>query len=521
MNDFNSRGRSRTQAANAVIDLFTKHSGMQVDLTLNKNFSSYTTSANLLTTQDSLLAVLSSQSTPFTDLPFMEKIWTAVDSIGWPAEAFTTLLHHSDPSMVAIASNDRGKTALHWAAAHFGTWRKEFYTGSRLLMLPVLDSANAQRIVANKAESYELLISDLTKRGADVYTLWHDAPLPSGANKSYVKSPFLSFLDGLNKYHSWDFQSLADAICRWGQIITISGQSLREYTATENRFLSSDHCIDTYYTEGNGRKYQNFTPVKLVVSKAPTLALHIADVTTIPVWVSVSANIPGAWPASSRLPSSIIWTPDTEDEQHGFKWASAPEVTKLSISYLVGSKPPPCDSLLATTALDWDQRGRRQRFDRSQDDNDQVAILMARELQLVRRARESGRRRTASNPPARIYKFEAIRDDIPFSSIAPIHKCPLDSRWSVYTDVERPTIEYWPVQWRKCMRGDCHKWTGHSYPRQRYRDWEDWLLRNEDLIPAARRFAKRFCPDFMWMVEETSQRATERAQLAMGPMRPP
>lgn len=49
--------------------------------------------------------------------------------------------------------------------------------------------------------------------------------------------------------------------------------------------------------------------------------------------------------------------------------------------------------------------------------------------------------------------------------------------------------------------------------------WECSLLHNEDNVPTARRFAERFYPDQIDVVEATSERATQRARLAMGPQR--
>jgi hypothetical protein len=51
--------------------------------------------------------------------------------------------------------------------------------------------------------------------------------------------------------------------------------------------------------------------------------------------------------------------------------------------------------------------------------------------------------------------------------------------------------------------------------------WEADLLWNESHNQVARRFAQRFLPQHLNIVETTSARATERAQLAMGPARPP
>jgi hypothetical protein len=47
------------------------------------------------------------------------------------------------------------------------------------------------------------------------------------------------------------------------------------------------------------------------------------------------------------------------------------------------------------------------------------------------------------------------------------------------------------------------------------------MLGDERHAQVARRFAQQFHPQCLEMVEETSARATERAQLAMGPARPP
>jgi hypothetical protein len=50
--------------------------------------------------------------------------------------------------------------------------------------------------------------------------------------------------------------------------------------------------------------------------------------------------------------------------------------------------------------------------------------------------------------------------------------------------------------------------------------FEGWFLRSEDHVHVAKRYAQKFCPERMHIVEETLERATDRARLAMGPKRP-
>ena len=49
------------------------------------------------------------------------------------------------------------------------------------------------------------------------------------------------------------------------------------------------------------------------------------------------------------------------------------------------------------------------------------------------------------------------------------------------------------------------------------RDFVSWFLREERHVDVAMRFAAKFCPELMGVVEKTLERATERARLAMGP----
>ena len=50
--------------------------------------------------------------------------------------------------------------------------------------------------------------------------------------------------------------------------------------------------------------------------------------------------------------------------------------------------------------------------------------------------------------------------------------------------------------------------------------WEMWLLNSEGHHFVARKFAERFFPHLIYIVDRVLERATYRAQLAMGPKRP-
>jgi len=115
------------------------------------------TSLALLLTSDSFRIVLKSQQTSFIEISFEKRFTQAINSIGWPADAFLTLLHHSDPMEIAHKTNAHGKTALHWAAAHLGEW---------------LRRSGWPRHPEEKVEEYGKLVSRLIRMGADVHALW-------------------------------------------------------------------------------------------------------------------------------------------------------------------------------------------------------------------------------------------------------------------------------------------------------------------------------------------------------------
>lgn len=227
----------------------------------------------------------------------------------------------------ATTSNIRGKTALHWAAAHSGEWLRRWRAGG-ILRLP--------EFLAN-AQSYSTLATQLIVVGADVHAIWQDPAFynnsingkesSSCTEEAEVEiidfSPLMSFLRGtshgtslmwLSCERTWDEAGLADAVLKWGQMVVRSGRFIVEYVAAENEVLRSQRLIV------KGSKVWSFCPVELVSSEETLLAVRVVDVTKSAVWKAEPLPTPGAWPASSRLPQTVIWEPCTIDDQYAFRW---------------------------------------------------------------------------------------------------------------------------------------------------------------------------------------------------------
>jgi hypothetical protein len=114
-------------------------------------------------TEASFRVILASQLTPFATLSFAQKFPKAINAIGWPVSGFVDLLLRPEPTKTVAHADKDGKTALHWAAAHFGEWSCAYHCYPGV----ALEHDEPRK----RAESYRSLASELVGMGSDVHAL--------------------------------------------------------------------------------------------------------------------------------------------------------------------------------------------------------------------------------------------------------------------------------------------------------------------------------------------------------------
>jgi hypothetical protein len=490
-----------------------------MDLDLRDSLRQRVVRYSIVHTMTSFKIVLASQPTSFLDLSFKQRFNTTLASFGWPADAFLALLHDHDPAELARMTTENGKTALHWAVTHFGTLLRD--AGS------ISHASSRWR----SAQSFASLASRLISMGADVHALWHAVdeimclcPLQC--------DPFLCFLGGafIGSYYPWDETGLARAVDLWGRMLVDGGLNLSGYVKDENKYLRSFQSAELSVSARNERGW-SFVPRKLLVSEESTLLLEVIDFPYVDTWKEEATLTPGAWPISPTLPDTIMWYPEEGDNRDGMRWVWAGSVYMAPTSHERKLANTNQESQGTNDLLD---KARRRELGSIQDDHGLVSLLLGQREELYQKARGTPNRRRASSCPPFLDTFEVSSGrrtyitrrmyiQTPSGCGFTIHKCPLDSRWR----------RCWRnTQWRSCMRGQCQEdimpfpWGEYHEgfrrsPPSWYEDdsFEGWFLRNEAYSHVARRYAEKFCPERMHIVDRVQERATQRALLAMGPKR--
>jgi hypothetical protein len=493
----------RRQCVEDFYRLFVSENNMNVDFRDGEpnefSPSRWGGGQDLLLTVSSVRDILNGQSFDFDRLPFQQRFSTAVRSTGWPAEIFLSIFRHDDPASLAAAATEYGTTALHWAAAHLGAWT----------MRALQDRSNED--CSDAVDSYQRLVLELVRMGAEPHAIRQvTADIHSPMYPSLVREdPFVSFLSGLNvRGRAFDQKNLARAVHLWGQTITESGYSLQDYADAENLYLANLRHVSRC------ANLLAYIPVSVAVNEDSILQIRLVSVTYIVIWRAYPTEIPGAWPVWSDLPGIITWEPTEEDIMDGFQWVrtqrleleSAPRFADLTeeadVAYLVRNE-------LHEARAKW--------FNGVQDDHGPIAMMMARASTSNSHAyRQHVRRRSASAPPPGSFEHavDLERDRQPSRpgsrSWAPsVQKCPFDGRWGACST----------SHWRWCMRGDLHNTpeagtnTTFPYIWDWHFTWECSFLLDEDHTGLAVRFAERFRPEQVHMVEDVIRRAEERKAL--------
>jgi hypothetical protein len=492
----------------AFYQLFVGEHNLEIDLLNHHTFEDF---YQLIHTKTSFGVVLASQPTPFADLSLAQKFSATIEAVGWPADTFATMLHSHDPTEVVTQTTEEGKTALHWAAAHIGEWLSRF------------KNIHGSPYFSRKIESYEQLASDLIRMGANVHALWHEEIAWSSGIRSFRNyDPFLSLFKGVDiksRYH-WDQSCMAQAVSLWGRVLVEGGVNLHEYIVTENEFLKSIEWSDIDIPSSpayNGR----LDPAKLFLRSDSTLAVIIRDIPCVTVWKARATHVPGAWPASPLIVDTIVWLPGATDESYGFEWAPSDTIevnTKPGLNQIdAPDMSSGSDELLHDLIIDAEPR-----HSRSHDDHGTVAMVLSHEIRSRQQVswRHSSGPRASSAPPPQDYKARLGADWTNRAVYMPsgwrftLHKCPLDLRWH-----KRSLCLSFSDCRRDCMQERCHDL--RISDREEYSNtFEWWFLRNEGHVHVAKRYAQKFCPEQLHIVEATLERVTDRARLAMGPKRP-
>jgi hypothetical protein len=449
----------------------------------------------LLLTVSSLRDILNGQSVDFDSLPFEYRFSTAMESTGWPAEIFLSIFRHDNPVSLVTAVDDRGSTALHWAAAHLGAW-----------MMRALE-LEWRGDCFDMVESYQRLVIKLIRMGANLHAL--DRP-------KYMRAdPFVSFLESLGNRLS-DQKSVASAVRLWGQTITESGHSLKDYANTENRYLADLRHL-CFCNNG-----QNFFPVSIAVNDDSVLQVELVNVQYIKVWRAWPIETPGAWPVRLDLPDVITWSPAEEDVEDGFRWTRTRSLELKSTPRFVELAER---SDVAHLVKEDFREARAKWFNGVQDDHGPLALMAAQNLKSNSNAyRQHVQRRSASAPPPgsleHVVEFKRDRQTRGGASgsqvVTSISKCPFDGRWGACGTLRSLSER----RWRSCMRGDHHKTpevrtdTAYPCPWDWYCTWEHSFLFDDDHdTGTAERFAQRFRPERLPIVQATMRRAKERRAL--------
>jgi hypothetical protein len=458
-------------------------------------------------TNTSFGVVLASQPTPFADLPLAKRFSATIEAAGWPADAFEAMLRHHDPVEVVTQTAEDGKTALHWATAHLGEWLR-------------LEHVNYESLyISRRIESYAKLASELVRTGAEVHALWRATNSPFASIPSLQRyDPFVVLLKGigLETQIYWDRSGMARAVSVWGQVLVEGGVHLDNCIMNENEFLRTIEWSHVSIPS-RGVHGGHLVPARLSIVEESTLAVEILEIQCVTVWKAQATHVPGAWPIAPLIVDTIMWIPGAIDECYGYSWVDTDTIyvrTKPgrnqigALSTSGGYDELPHDSIIDVVLERWKEQA-------SQDDHGRVARVLGQEM----RSRHSGRR-ASSAPPLQDHRAIlgadwANRDVyMPSGWGFTLHKCPLDLHWYK----RRRYMDSSDFR-RDCMQGRCHE-VFISGEHNDAATFEGWFLRNEDYVHVAKRYAQKFCPERMHIVEATLERVTDRARLAMGPKRP-
>lgn len=423
--------------------------------------------SNSLLTDEALREVIMSQTVPFNQWHPIDRFCAAVNARGWSAEAFVKLVDAASDVQLAQWKDRQGRTALHWAAEHFGCWmsRPAGFAMSR---------------------QYGELCMILIVNGAD-----------RNALDSEKRTPFVCLLRALHTGMAYWLESdLCDAVAQWGQYIQDTGVSLHAYVLAEN-LAQSRHGSAAPNLSIRCCKGYPWT-CRLIISETLTLAIEVGF--SIPHRVWQYNPPPGTWRKENHGLDKIGWEPFGYFEGDDYVLWQQVEDSNLDLPPLPFC-PYKASSFTENAAQAWEEW-----FTGVQDDHGFVCMTMQRPPQVPQERRRT-RRAASLPPPTTMLEWLSQTPDEQYIIcqstedrwVSNPHICPLDLKWK---SAHRSTNDGWASR-RRCMLGRCDD--GEPYLLET-RHWEVKLLDDESNIEITRRFADRFRPEWRHVVEENYRR---------------
>jgi hypothetical protein len=480
--------------ADDIYDLFLDRFGLVLPVTDEEHHhAAFTENAesNMLLTESSLRRIQAGQFTSIHDRAFEYKFTAAMRSIGWPADAFINFMQPCDVLQLATAQDSQARTALHWAAKHFGYWAGVWWSRD---ICP--DDA--------KAKSYAKLATELLKMGSNAHAIsaLHETPLMT------ILHQFTTFVDWSN---------CATAVRRWGEILVEAGLDLNEYVHAENSLLRS--LAEERRATGvwDGERYYLLHPgeTRLMVTRGTILAVQINFCRPVSIWEHMTP--PGAWDIDSRLPTRSIWIPPhTADDE--LYWREVKTVNVYSTPYLIQATSEADRPFYSSSDFEKDWRAL---FEGVQDDHGMVATTISRGRSRKQAGPLAATSRASSVPPE---MTQPVYDQLPTNQsyglkfhttwkhwFAFVYRCPVELRWKLWGGV---SSRYY--QWSLKLPRMLIDFESRDL-EERLRaedDWEVQLLREQGDLDVVKRFAQRCCPELKHLVEKELDLARRIQELA-------
>ena len=464
-----------------MYDLFLDRHGLALPLTDEEHHSIDLTEnaeSNMLLTEKSLRKIQAGQFMSIRNLPFQFKFSVAMRSIGWPADALVNFLQPCEASQLATAQDSQARTALHWAAKHFGYW------ACALL-------ARDQCPYDTKAKGYAELATKLLKMGSNAHAV-----------NALHEAPFMTMLHSFAAYEHWSL--CADGVRRWGELLVESGLDLNAYVHAENPVLQR---LAEKRRVWDGETYYllSAAEIQLTILNGSTLAVQIKFCRLSHIWEQCVP--PGAWEGDSRLPTRSIGIPPQVSDDEQIYWRKAKTTRIYSRRYLIQATYEADRPFYSSHDFEMNWRALFEGF---QDDHGMVATTISRGRSRKQIESSNSTARALSVPPEMtqpIYNelptFQYYGLNLQMSSkhwMTWVYRCPVELRWKVaggvpafwgrieiprmVTDFESRDIK---------MRLDAED------------DWEVQLLREQGDRDVVKRFAQRFCPELGCLVEQEQE----------------
>lgn len=479
------------QQADDMYDLFLDRYGLVLPITEQEHHNckfSETAESNMLLTERSLQKVHAGQFASIQDRAFEFKFEVAMRSIGWPAEALMNFLQPCNVSQLATAQDSKARTALHWAAKHFGYW-----AAARGLRNICPEDA--------KAKSYAKLAIELLKMGSNVHAV-----------NTMHETPLLTILHQFTTFLNWP--SCATVVRRWGEILVEAGLDLNEYVHVENPLLRD---LADNRRVWNGDFYYSLYPAEtqLTVLQESILAVQIIFCRPLSLcerWVP-----PGAWDSDPKLPTTSIGIPP-EIGNDEIYWRELKETKIYSTLYLIQETSRADRPFYSSTDFENDWGAL---FDGVQDDHGMVATTISRGRSRKQADSSAVADRASSLPPE---MTQPVYNKLPTHQgyglklyldsdhwLQKVYRCPFELRWKLWggTCANQPGFD---IHLRRMLIDFESRDTEERLFADD--DWEVQLLRERGSHDAVKRFAQRFCPELNHFVEKEIERSRLIEELA-------